>query len=170
MSFQDKEKRATTDGQPPRPGFEDASAPAPTRADGQHEAYWVLSGEERAKGFVRPVRRSYRHVGVPGPKHQLRDLTAEEHERYDRFGYVRFEAYPPSADSAVTGRFWTQADLDRVGKGCGTVTSMGLALAETYARDPSFYGSTFCAGCRRHLPVGEVGEFVWEGTDERVGT
>lgn len=58
--------------------------------------------------------------------------------------------------------------------GCGAVTTMGLALAETYAREPSFYGSTYCTGCNMHRPVGEVGEFVWvlpDGTDgERVGT
>jgi hypothetical protein len=170
MSFEDKDKRATTDGQPPRPGFEDASAPAPTRPDGQHEAYWILSGEERAKGFVRPVRKSYIHVGAPGPKHPLRDLTDEERERHGKYGYVKFEAYPPNPDSAVTGCFWTQARLDAVGKGCRSVTTMGLALAETYARDPSFYGSTFCGACRAHLPVGEAGEFVWDGTNERVGT
>jgi hypothetical protein len=162
--------RATTDGQPPRPGFENAPAPAPARADGQHEAYWVLTEEERAKGFVRPVRRSYRHVGAPGPRHALRDLTAEELEHHGRCGYVKFEAYPPDPSSAVTGRFWTQAQLDSVGKGCGTVTTMGVAIAETYARDPSFYGSTFCCHCGTHLPVGEAGEFVWDGTDERVGT
>ena len=61
---------------------------------------------------------------------------------------------------------------------CGTVTTMGLAIAETYARNPSFYGSTFCVGCRSHCPVGENGEFVWaepsEGTplgeQDKVGT
>lgn len=52
----------TTDGMPARPGFEDQPAPAPTGTDGQHAAYWVLSPEERAKGFVRPVRRAYKHV------------------------------------------------------------------------------------------------------------
>lgn len=83
---------------------------------GMQRCYLILSDEERAKGFVRPVRRSYRH------------LT------------------------------------------CGTVTTMAVALAETYARQPSFYGATYCAGCRTHLPVGADGEFVWEGTDEKVGT
>lgn len=83
---------------------------------GMQHKYVVLSDEERAKGFVRPVRNSYKH------------LT------------------------------------------CGTVTSMGLAIAETYARDPHYYGSTFCAGCRDHFPVGMNGEFVWNGTDEKVGT
>ena len=32
--------------------------------DGMQESYLVLSEEERARGFVRPVRRSYRHVGI----------------------------------------------------------------------------------------------------------
>jgi hypothetical protein len=80
---------------------------------GQAEVYLVLSADERAKGFVRPVRDSYVH------------------------------------------------------KKCGTVTRMGEALAETYARDPKFYGSTFCCACRMHRPVGE---FVWKGTQEIVGS
>lgn len=50
---------------------------------------------------------------------------------------------------------------------CGATTTMGLALAETYARDPTFYGATFCATCRTHRPVQE---FVWAGTDEVVGS
>ena len=53
---------------------------------------------------------------------------------------------------------------------CGTVTTMGVAIAETYARDPEFYGGTYCVGCRNHFPVGEKGEFVWDGTDQKVGT
>lgn len=53
---------------------------------------------------------------------------------------------------------------------CGAVTTMGQALAETYAREPAFYTGTFCCGCGAHFPVGEDGEFVWDGTDEKVGT
>lgn len=53
---------------------------------------------------------------------------------------------------------------------CGTTTTMGTALAETYARRPSFYGATFCCACRGHFPVGQGGEFTWDGTDEEVGT
>jgi len=75
----------------------------------QAEVYLVLSDEERARGFVRPVRRSYRH----------------------------------------------HAD------GCHAVTTMGQALAETYARQPGFYGATYCVACRKHRPVGEQGEFTW---------
>lgn len=86
-----------------------------TRPDGQNEKYLVLSEAERAKGFVRPVRREYRHAA------------------------------------------------------CGATTTMGDAIAETYARDPAFYGATFCAFCGKHFPVGAAGEFVWEdGT--KVGT
>ncbi len=84
--------------------------------DGMQKAYVVLSEEERAKGFVRPVRRSYVH--------------------------------------------------DK----CGTVTTMGQALAETYARDPEFYSGTFCVCCRAHFPVGPEGEFTWDKTSEKVGT
>jgi len=45
--------------------------------------------------------------------------------------------------------------------GCGAVTHMGLAIAETYAKRPRFYGATYCAGCGKHRPVGERGEFEW---------
>lgn len=153
---------ATTDGKPAREGFEDAAAPAPAKPDGQNEAYWVLSAEERSKGFVRPVRTSYKHVGIR-PKHETRELTAVEAKTHSGRGYVLFEKYPEN-ESSIVGRFWTQAQLD---SGCGIITSMSLAIAETYARDPEFYGSTFCCGCQKHLAVEE---FVWEGTEERVGS
>jgi hypothetical protein len=150
------------------PGFEDAPAPGPLKPNGQHSSYWVLCDAERAKGFIRPVRDSYRHVGIAGPKNPLRDLTTEEHERYDTYGYVKYEEYPKS-DSAAVGRFWTAADLAKVNKGCGTTTTMSRSIAETYARDPHYYGSTFCCACGTHLPVGESGEFVWlDGS--RVGS
>ncbi|HET7386880.1 MAG TPA: hypothetical protein VFJ19_09495 [Nocardioidaceae bacterium] len=82
----------------------------------QADTYLVLSEEERAKGFVRPVRTQYRH------------LT------------------------------------------CGTITTMGTALAETYARQPDFYGATYCCHCSMHRPVGEDGEFVWTADGTKVGT
>lgn len=85
------------------------------KQNGQQEGYVVLAEEERAKGFVRPVRRSYKHLK------------------------------------------------------CGGVTTMGQTLAETYARDPKFYDGTFCCHCGAHFPVAD-GEFVWAGTDEKVGT
>jgi hypothetical protein len=98
----------TTDPQDPRLSHGVDPHPRP-----QNDVYLVLSDAERARGFVRPVRLSYRHTA------------------------------------------------------CGTVTSMSGAIAETYARDPKFYGSTYCTGCHRHLPVDE---FTWTGTDELVGS
>lgn len=96
----------TTDGKPADPGLENAGAPKPINpATGQHGSYWVLNEEERAKGFVRPIRRTYVHTE------------------------------------------------------CGVATSMGQALSETYARDPSYYGSTFCVSCKGHFPVAE---FKWD--------
>lgn len=50
---------------------------------------------------------------------------------------------------------------------CGTVTRMGRALSETYARDPSFYGATYCVGCRMHL---DVKEFAWTADGATVGS
>jgi hypothetical protein len=100
-----------TNGSPVTPDHRDIDP-----ATGMQKAYVVLSAEERAKGFVEPVRKSYVH--------------------------------------------------DK----CGGVTTMGEALAETYARQPEFYSGTFCAHCRDHFPVGADGEFVWDGTDQRVGT
>jgi len=129
---------------------------------GMQKSYLVLSEEERAKGFVRPVRRSYKHVGER-PAYPLRDLTPEESERHASAGYVKFEPYPES-ESPVTGRFWTEAQL---ASGCGSVTTMGLALAETWARDVNFYGGTFCSHCGRHFPVAE---FVWVPDGSPVGS
>jgi len=103
-------KTTLTDGSPVTPDHREL------QPNGQQKGYVVLSAEERAKGFVRPVRRSYVH--------------------------------------------------DK----CGGVTTMGLALAETYARDPGFYSGTFCAVCGAHFPVGAAGEFTWDGTNEKVGT
>lgn len=52
---------------------------------------------------------------------------------------------------------------------CGSITRMSRTLAATYARDPNFYGATYCVSCGVHRPVGPAGEFVWEdGT--KVGT
>lgn len=84
-------------------------------SDGMQKNYLALSDEERAKGFVRPVRRTYVH------------------------------------------------------EKCGSTTTMGQALAETYARQPDFYSGTFCVGCRAHFPIGENGEFVWDDRS-KVGT
>jgi hypothetical protein len=50
---------------------------------------------------------------------------------------------------------------------CGNTTTMNRAIAETYARNPYFYGATYCCMCRKHLPLNE---FVWYRTNEIVGS
>lgn len=83
--------------------------------NGMQATYLVLAENERAKGFVRPLRTTYRHAT------------------------------------------------------CGAYTTMGLGLAQTYARDPYFYTGTYCVHCRGHFPVGEHGEFFWLD-NTKVGT
>jgi len=75
----------------------------------QQEVYLALPEDDRAKGYLRPLRHSYRH------------------------------------------------------KECETVTTMPVATAETYARDPWFYGGTYCCGCRMHR---DLCEFVWTDGEE----
>ena len=152
----------TTDGKPPDPDYVAlGSAPkSPKPGSAMHESYYVLCENERAKGFVRPLRTSYRHVGIR-PQYPIVDLTPEQHKQYDKYGYVKWEKWP---EEKGLGRYWTKEQLE---SGCNTVTTMGLALAETYARDPEFYGATFCCHCQKHLPLEE---FVWEGTNEKVGS
>lgn len=101
----------TSDPSDPRLTHGADDEPAP-----QAEAYLVLSDEERARGFVRPVRKSYKHT---------------------------------------------------TGRACGAVTTMSDPLAETYARDPKFYGATYCVACQMHLPVGE---FTWDADATVVGS
>jgi hypothetical protein len=155
----------TTDPNDPRLG-----RGVDTKPEGMNEVYLVLSEEERAKGFVRPFRNVYQHVGPPGPKYELRDLTAQERERWGE-RYAKFEEYPDAdarKEAGLTvGRFWKQEQLDKVGKGCGSETRMGTALSETYARQPTFYGATYCVSCQMHLPVDE---FIWVADGERVGS
>lgn len=52
---------------------------------------------------------------------------------------------------------------------CGTVTKIGLAIAATFARQPSFYAYTYCVHCRGHFPLkatDDIGaieyQFLWE--------
>jgi hypothetical protein len=54
------------------------------RADGMQKDYVVLCPEERAKGFVRPVRHSYRHSACGSTTMMSRDL-AETYARDPKF-------------------------------------------------------------------------------------
>lgn len=96
----DRSKRCMLSGNPETPEHREIDP-----STGMQKDYVVLCPQERSKGFVKPVRRSYRH------------LT------------------------------------------CGSVTTMGLALSETYARDPHFYSGTMCVNCHTPFPLNE---FKWE--------
>lgn len=137
----------------------------------QNEVYLVLSEEEISKGFVRPVRTTYVHVGkkIDLEGGTIRPLTEEEEKRYAKYNYAAFIKYPKSR-SPIVGKFLSKEDMDCIDKyvgGCGGTTKMNRTIAETYARDPSFYGLTYCITCQKHL---NVDEFVWLGTDEKVGS
>lgn len=99
MSDEKEPARCTISGRPIMPDHREINP-----VTGMQKDYIVLCPDERAKGFVRPYRDTYKH------------LT------------------------------------------CGTTTTMGVALAETYARDPNFYSGTFCVNCKAHF---SLTEFVW---------
>lgn len=143
----------------------------PKGPDGQHERHPALPPAERM-AFVRPVRRSYRHVGTR-PTGLVQDVTAADRQNYPSLDLAQYERFVPPRDLAQ-GRFWTRAELS---SGCGQVTTMAQDLAETYAAQPTYYGRTFCSACRDYFRVGPnetQGEFVWieaDGKDgPRVGT
>lgn len=57
---------------------------------------------------------------------------------------------------------------DHVDGDCdGGTTRMGMDIAESFARDPTQYGKTFCSSCGDYHPLTE---FVWTGTDVRIDT
>lgn len=76
------------------------------------------------------------------------------------------DKYLVLSDSERAKGFIRPVQPTYIHESCGTHTTMGRAIAETYARDPSFYGSTYCVGCRMHRPVGAEGEFMWATTDK----
>jgi hypothetical protein len=139
-----------------------------TERTGQHKAYVVLCEEERAKGFVRPYRDRYTHIGraICGKYLHMEGNTrlggyidvCTMEPKHEGECIVFTTLVQPDAAKAQQGGFWPV--------GCGTVTTMGRALSETYARDPKFYGATFCCDCNKHLPVAE---FVWTADGQTVG-
>jgi hypothetical protein len=149
----------TTDPNHPDLGHGGDDTPVP-----QNKKYLVLSDDELAKGFVRPVRDTYIHTGLHFIG-QTRPLTDDEKARFvhpdDTDPFVLVEMRDEGKE-----RFWTKGEYEQVGKGCSTATTMGQKLSETYARDPKFYGSTYCVRCSMHRPVRE---FRWIEADGSRG-
>jgi hypothetical protein len=71
-------KMTLTDGSPVTPDHREL------RSDGQQRGYVVLSAEERAKGFIRPVRRSYIH-DTCGTETRMGSALAETYARDPQF-------------------------------------------------------------------------------------
>jgi len=143
----------------------------------QNECYLILSEEEREKGFVRPYRNRYIHVGKDIKSHWKgihRMLKEDEVKEFIDKKYVAVMTVLTNPDgSFMGGAYVTQEELDtwkkgeRIG-GCGGKTIMTREIAETYAREPGFYGSTWCMNCQEHI---HVGEFIWDdGSNETVGS
>lgn len=54
---------------------------------------------------------------------------------------------------------------------CNGLTVMSNELAATYARDPKFYGATYCTKCGMHRPVWEFNWIEFDRTEgPQVGT
>jgi len=109
---------------------------------GQHDIYLILSEEERAKGFVRPLRFSYIHVGrsLKAFKGIYKMLDENERKKYPK--YVAIMTVLTNEDGSFKGgTYVTQEEFnawknEELIGGCNTVTTMSRPLAETYARDP----------------------------------
>lgn len=81
------------------------------------------------------------------------------------------EAYLVPSEAERAAGFVRPVRRSYVHDVCGAVTTMGQAIAETYARNPQFYGATYCTACCMHRPVGPDGEFTWaDGSGEKVGS
>jgi hypothetical protein len=77
------------------------------------------------------------------------------------------KSYLVLSDAEKAKGFVRQVRTKYIHRACGVQTVMGESIAQTYARDPAFYSHTFCVGCRKHFAVAE---FVWDGTEEVVGS
>lgn len=75
----DKPSRTLTDGSPVTPDHRDIDPKT-----GMQKGYVALSEEERAKGFVRPVRRTYIHLKC-GAETRMGQSLAETYARQPDF-------------------------------------------------------------------------------------
>lgn len=95
---------------------ETLSSPAPAEIDpatGMHKDYWILSERERARGFVRPVRRSYVHE-VCGSMTRMADAIAETYARNPQF-YSHTFCCSCRKHFHVSGFHWLDAPNEKVG-------------------------------------------------------
>lgn len=102
----DREQRTLTDGSPVTADHREINP-----ATGLQKAYVVLSADERAKGFVRPVRTSYRHDKcgqVTTMARSLAETYARDPEFYSGTFCSTCRAHFPVGED---GQFlWCEAD------------------------------------------------------------
>lgn len=99
-------------------------------------------------------------------------LTTDPHDKdlgrgVDTKKVSQNEKYLVLSDEEIKKGFIRPVRTKYIHDKCGVETIMNITISETYARDPSFYGSTYCVGCSMHLPVGE---FKWSKDGEVVGS
>ena len=75
----DEQKTTLTDGSPVTPDHREINPKT-----GQQKEYVVLSKEERAKGFIRPIRQEYAHLTC-GTKTMMSLAIAETYARDPKF-------------------------------------------------------------------------------------
>lgn len=158
----DRSQRVLTDGSP----VPDDGSHTELKANGQQQGYVVLTPEERARGWVRPYRDAYKHVGphvcgypgLPDPEGKKLPLVCTLPPGH---------AGPHRCDHQVedVGQLERAGNKHHIG-GCQAITPMTRSIAETYARDPGFYSGTFCTTCGKHRPLSE---FRWYEMDGSIG-
>lgn len=127
---------------------------------GQQKEYMALCPDERAKGFVRPYRDMYKHVG-----HFIERCEATQKNDDDENPHQCTRRFPHDGEHEFDALMLVNKPIKTLMQregGCGATTTMHKAIAETYARDPHFYSGTFCVHCQTHRPLTE---FTWmDGT------
>lgn len=87
------------------------------------------------------------------------DPPPEDFDYGERKEDGQFENYPTTDE----GDFVQSVRDTYVHEECGTSTTMLGDLPESIARNPTYYGKTFCTTCGKHVPVEEV---HWEEDGE----
>lgn len=107
----DTPKITMTDGSPVYEGHKEL------QPNGQQKGHIVLSAEERAKGFVRPVRYEYVHIKC-GVVTTMTQAIAETYARNPHFYSGMFccgcGKYFPIGPAGI-GEFWWTGTTDYVG-------------------------------------------------------
>lgn len=89
------------------------------------------------------------------------DPPPEDFDYGERLRDGQFENHPKIEE----GEFEQEPRDTYIHEECGGSTTMKGELPESVARDPSYYGKTFCKTCEEYVPVEEV---HWEDGEDWV--